>query len=77
VRSLNTAAATVVRPKESGSNAAPTSVSVPRSRTDNTDLIRKLEAESQGIRRLKETHNDHIEHDRPLARRLAGGADNC
>ena len=47
------------------------------SRTDNTELIRQLEAESQGIRRLKETHDDHIEHDRPLARRLAGGADNC
>ena len=49
----------------------------PPSRKDDTELIRQLEAESKGIRRLKETHDDHIEHDRPLARRLAGGPDNC
>jgi len=78
VQSLNAATRPTTAPTlpHDDGVADPIAAATP-SRTDNTELIRQLEAESQGIRRLKETHDDHIEHDRPLARRLAGGADNC
>ena len=78
VQSLNTAARPTTAPAlpRYDGDADPIADATP-SRADNTELIRQLEAESHGIRRLKETHDDHIEHDRPLARRLAGGADNC
>ena len=78
VQSLNAAARPTTAPAlpRYDGDADPIAAATP-SRTDNTELIRQLEAESQGVRRLKETHDDHIEHDRPLARRLAGGPDNC